>query len=358
MYKSILRPFLFRFPSDVVHESTIKWASRVSDSGSMKKVAAAIYNYQSTLLKQEIVGLTFRNPVGLAAGFDKNGTFAPVIESLGFGFIEVGSITAEACSGNPKPRSFRLAKDQSVINRMGLNNDGAATVCKRLMKLDLSIPLGVNIAKTHNPDIVGDDALEDYEISFQLAKEVADYITINISCPNTKEGKTFEDPEVLSRLLNKLQIGSDSSNPPVFIKFSVDLDHNQLLELIGVTREYSVNGYVAVNTSSKRNGLQTSARKLESIGNGGLSGRAIREKSNRVIRQIFESTQGLKPIIGVGGISNSEDAIEKIKSGADLLQIYTGLVYEGPALVKKINKGIVNYMEENDLDYIYQIRKT
>ncbi len=323
----------------------------------MKRAAAAIYSYQSPLLKQEIAGLNFRNPVGLAAGFDKNGTFAPVIESLGFGFVEVGSITAEACSGNPKPRSFRLTRDQSVINRMGLNNDGAATVCKRLDKLDLMIPLGVNIAKTHNPDIVGEDALEDYAISFKLAKEVADYITINISCPNTKEGKTFEDPEILSQLLNKLQIGSDSSNPPVFIKFSVDLDKKQLLELIEVTCEYSVNGYVAVNTSSKHDGLLTSAKRLESIGYGGLSGRAIREKSNRVISQIFESTQGLKPIIGVGGISNSEDAIEKIKAGADLLQIYTGLIYEGPALVKKINKGIANFMKENDLDYIYQIRK-
>jgi dihydroorotate dehydrogenase len=358
MYKSIVRPFLFRFPSDVVHESTIKWASKASDSGSLKKMASAIYNYQSTLLKQEILGLTFPNPVGLAAGFDKNGTFAQVIESLGFGFIEVGSITAEASSGNPKPRSFRLTRDQSVINRMGLNNDGAATVCKRLKKLKLSIPLGINIAKTHNPDITGEAALEDYEISFLLAKEVADYITINISCPNTREGKTFEDPETLSRLLDKLQVGSDAANPPVFIKFSVDLDKELLQELIEVTRKFSINGYVAVNTSSKRNGLLTSPGKLESIGNGGLSGRAIRDKSNRVIRDIFEFTRGEKPIIGVGGISNADDAIEKIKAGADLLQIYTGLIYEGPSLVKNINKGIVSYLEKKGLDHIYQIRKS
>jgi dihydroorotate dehydrogenase len=358
MYKSIVRPFLFRFPSDVVHESTVKWASKASESGSLLKLAHFMYNYQSSLLKQEILGLTFRNPVGLAAGFDKNGTLAPVIESIGFGFVEIGSITAEACSGNPKPRSFRLAKDQSVINRMGLNNDGAATVCKRLKKLNLSIPLGVNIAKTHNPDITGEDALEDYELSFRTSKEVADYITINISCPNTREGKTFEDPETLTRLLNKLQISSDSTNPPVFIKFSVDLDKTQLLELIEVTRKFSVNGYVAVNTSSKRNGLQTSDRRLESIGKGGLSGRAIKEKSNRVIQDIYEATHGEKPIIGVGGISCAEDAIEKFQAGADLLQVYTGLIYEGPSLVKKINKGIVNYLQKNGLDHIYQIRKS
>jgi len=348
---------LFRFKSDHVHESTIKWASRASGSNALSKAAHLFYDYQSPALKQKILGLEFRNPVGLAAGFDKNGTLPPIIDALGFGFVEVGSITAEASTGNPKPRSFRLVRDQSIINRMGLNNDGAATICKRLKKLNLSIPLGVNIAKTHNPEITGETALDDYLQSFTLAKEVADYITLNISCPNTREGKTFEDPETLSALLEKLQIKNDSTNPPVFVKFSVDLEDEQLLELIDITRKFSVSGYVAVNTSSKREGLQTSSKKLESIGAGGLSGRAIRNRSNDVIRLISKASRGEKPIIGVGGIFSAEDAIEKLKAGADLLQIYTGLVYEGPSLVKKINKGIVDYIHKNNIEHIWQIRK-
>ncbi len=348
---------MFRFKSDHVHESTIKWASRASGSNALSKAAHLFYDYQSPALKQKILGLEFRNPVGLAAGFDKNGTLPPIIDALGFGFVEVGSITAEASTGNPKPRSFRLVRDQSIINRMGLNNDGAATICKRLKKLNLSIPLGVNIAKTHNPEITGETALDDYLQSFTLAKEVADYITLNISCPNTREGKTFEDPETLSALLEKLQIKNDSTNPPVFVKFSVDLEDEQLLELIDITRKFSVSGYVAVNTSSKREGLQTSSKKLESIGAGGLSGRAIRNRSNDVIRLISKASRGEKPIIGVGGIFSAEDAIEKLKAGADLLQIYTGLVYEGPSLVKKINKGIVDYIHKNNIEHIWQIRK-
>lgn len=358
MYKPLLRPILFRFKSDIVHEFTVKWASKASESGTARSIAHLLYDYQSPKLKQEILGLTFRNPVGLAAGFDKNGTLSPIIEALGFGYTEIGSITAEANIGNPKPRSFRLARDLSIINRMGLNNDGSATICKRLKNLNLSIPLGVNIAKTHNPAITGEDALHDYQQSFLLAKEVADYITLNISCPNTREGKTFEDPETLARLLDFLQIGNDSSIPPVFVKFSVDIDKTKLLELIDVTRRYSVSGYVAVNTSNRRDNLQSSDRRLSKIGKGGLSGKAITQRSNEVIRQIFEVTRGEKPIIGVGGIFSATDAIDKIKSGADLIQVYTGLVYEGPSLVKKINKGIEKYMSENEIEHIYQIRNS
>ncbi|MEX2573483.1 MAG: quinone-dependent dihydroorotate dehydrogenase [Balneolaceae bacterium] len=356
MYKSIVRPFLFRFNSDVVHDSTVKWGSRAAASGMVKNLASMVYDYQSPSLKQEILGLNFRNPVGLAAGFDKNGTLAPIIEALGFGFVEVGSITAIASTGNPKPRSFRLAEDQSLINRMGLNNDGAATIIKRLKKLRLSIPIGINIAKTHDPDITGDDALEDYFTSFTVAKDMADYITLNISCPNTREGKTFEDPDVLYRLLKRLQIGSDLTLPPVFVKFSVDLDRERLAELIDVTRSNSVSGYVAVNTSGIRTGLATSPGVLSRIGTGGLSGRAIRERSNRLINDIHELTYGAKPIIGVGGIYNAEDAIQKIKAGADLLQVYTGLVYEGPSIVRNINKGIKSYLRENGIEHIYQVR--
>ncbi|MEX2600197.1 MAG: quinone-dependent dihydroorotate dehydrogenase [Balneolaceae bacterium] len=356
MYKQVVRPLLFRLPADSIHESTVTWSSKASRSPLLRSAAKGIYHYQHPSLEQKILGLHFRNPVGLAAGFDKNGTLLPIMESLGIGFVEVGSITAEPSSGNPRPRSFRLKKDCSLINRMGLNNDGAATIMKRLENLKSEIPIGVNIAKTHNPDIVGEKALEDYRESYRLAKERADYITVNISCPNTREGKTFEDPENLNRLLERITSGEDATSPPLFVKLSADLSRSQLKELIDVCSSHSVNGYVATNTSTVREGLSTPADTLERIGKGGLSGRAIRAKSTDVIRHIFELTNGNRPIIGVGGIFSAEDALEKIEAGADLIQVYTGLIYEGPALIRKINRGLAEYLEKKGLDHLYQIR--
>jgi dihydroorotate dehydrogenase len=357
MYKTVARPILFRFEADRIHERTIRWAASASRSKSMLKLAKILYDFQSPALHQNLLGLDFRNPVGLAAGFDKNATMALSLEALGFGFLEIGSITAKPGPGNPFPRSFRLPDDDSLINRMGLNNDGAATVARRLKRLKLSVPLGVNIAKTHDPSITGDAAIQDYCESFGLVKEIADYITLNISCPNTREGKTFEDPEVLERLLRALHVDSDITLPPVFVKLSADVDQTLLNELVDVSCSCSVSGFVAVNTSSLRNGLKTDTEALNRMGAGGLSGRAIREKSTRCIRYLYERLRGDKLIMGVGGVFNSEDAIEKIKAGADLIQVYTGLIYEGPGLIKSINRGIREYLESNSLDHIYQIRK-
>ncbi|MFU8812129.1 MAG: quinone-dependent dihydroorotate dehydrogenase [Balneolaceae bacterium] len=356
LYKHLIRPILFRFPSDFIHERTVQTGAFLGGYRAAGKVAGALYNYQHPSLEQNIAGLCFKNPVGLAAGFDKNGTLVPIIDSLGFGYTEVGSITANPSVGNPKPRSFRLHTDQSLINRMGLNNDGAQTVIKRLEKRPRTIPLGINIAKTHDPDIVGERALEDYRISYQLALPVADYITLNISCPNTREGKTFEDPASLDRLLTHLHIGKDKSSPPVLVKFSVDLDDAALHELVDVCLSHSIDGFVATNTSAKRHELKTPSSKIEQIGTGGLSGAAIRTKSTHIIRSIHDQTKGEKWIIGVGGIFSAADAIEKIKAGADLVQVYTALVYEGPALVKRINDGLVMYLREHNIDHLYQLR--
>ena len=249
LYKIITRPVLFRFPSDKIHELTVKYGSGISKSDPLLRVLDSLYNFQHPSLKQDIWGLDFKNPIGLAAGFDKNATLIHLMEHLGFGFTEIGSITANASTGNPKPRSFRLPADSSIINRMGLNNDGAATVVKRLAKCEPSIPVGVNIAKTHNPEITGTAALDDYLESYRLAQKVAGYITLNISCPNTTEGKTFEDPGSLERLLNHLNIGKDASEPPVLVKLSVDLDIQQLSELLSVCKASAISGYVATNTS-------------------------------------------------------------------------------------------------------------
>lgn len=357
MYKLLTRPLLFRFPADTTHEATVQMASSVSKSKWMKKTIGSLYSYSNARLEQNIFGLNFPNPIGLAAGFDKNATMAPVLANMGFGYLEIGSITANPSTGNPKPRSFRLPDDKSLINRLGLNNDGVQTISRRLKKLNLPIPLGINIAKTHDPTITGEAAINDYVNSFTILKEFADYITLNISCPNTTEGKTFEEPETLNALLEHLEIGKDSSLPPVLVKFSVDLEETLLEELVSICEDHAIDGYVATNTSSKRLNLKTPSKKVDQIGRGGLSGNAIAKRSTEIIRKIFSLTKGEKVIIGVGGISSTEDAIEKLKAGADLLQMYTALVYEGPGIVKKINKGLAKYLKENDIEHIYHIHK-
>lgn len=358
MYKFLARPLLFRFSSDYAHDLTVKSAKAVGKNSALLQALRTAYRYDNPALSQNIWGLQFKNPIGLAAGFDKNGTLAPAMESIGFGFLEIGSVTAEPSTGNPKPRSFRLPEDQSLINRMGLNNDGATTIARRIKKLQLDIPLGINIAKTHNPTIFGEKALQDYKTSFDLVKDLADYLTINISCPNTKEGKTFEEPDTLNELLQILNISGDSALPPVLIKFSVDIEANQLKELISICENHAVSGYVATNTSSKRLNLKSPITQINDIGSGGLSGQAISNRSTEIIEQISDLTHRDKTIIGVGGISSGQQAIDKIKAGADLLQVYTGLVYEGPSLVKKINKEIVNYLKRKGMDHIYDIQRS
>ena len=357
LYNLFFKPLLFRISADNAHEFTLNTTAKLGQKPWVVHFTEKLYRTTIPSLNQSIWGLKFENPVGLAAGFDKNGQAVQMMQALGFGYVEIGSVTANANPGNPKPRSFRLPADKSIINRLGLNNEGAKTVIKRLSKQVFNIPVGINIAKTHDPSIHGRMALEDYRFSYNLAKEVADYITINISCPNTAEGKTFEDPEQLYQLLDFLKPTKDSSSPPVLIKLSADLNKEQLIELLDVTETFGISGYVATNTSAERNGLVTSERELKTIGNGGLSGKAIRDKSTEIIRLIYEHTKGVKPIIGVGGIFSAEDAIEKLKAGADLLQVYTALVYRGPKLVKEINQGIAEYLEDQNLKHIYQIRK-
>lgn len=340
LYQHILKPLLFKKDAEEAHEFAIKWASRTNNSLLLQKLVQTFFDGNNPELAQEFFGLTFPNPVGLAAGFDKNGVTPKAMQALGFGFIEIGSITAEASSGNPKPRAFRLPQDQSLINRMGLNNEGAGVVIERLKKTNLKIPLGINIAKTNDMSIHGDAAIEDYVYSYNKALEVADYVTVNISCPNTGEGKTFEDPDALNALLVALKPSENGT--PTLVKFSVDTDKKTLQKLVEICEEKSIDGYVATNTSSKRENLQTSASVLKEIGNGGLSGSAIKNKSTQVIKWLFEVLKGSKPIIGVGGIDSAEAALSKMEAGANLLQVYSGLVYKGPKLVKQIKSGLIS----------------
>ena len=340
-YSSIIKPLLFTKNAESAHDFAIQSAAFANRSEFIQHFIEIMFNSSNCRLHKEFMGLKFSNPVGLAAGFDKNGVTPLAMQAIGFGFIEIGSITAKPSEGNPKPRAFRLPKDKSLINRMGLNNEGAKNIVKRLKKYKLKIPLGVNIAKTNDSNIHGDAAVYDYKLSYDLASTVADYITINISCPNTGEGKTFEDPAALEELLIGLKI--EHHNIPTLIKFSVDTSKKNLAALVELCEKYGIDGYVATNTSSSRDNLNTSESVLEAIGNGGLSGQPIKDKSTQVIQYLSERSNKSFPIIGVGGIHSAEDALEKIKAGADLVQIYTGFIYEGPSLIRRINKALINH---------------
>lgn len=354
-YKSLLKPLLFQVDAEKAHHTAHKVARRAAQSKLASRIIQSVYDYQSPLLEQTFWGHTFRNPVGLAAGFDKNGCLVEAMELLGMGFVEVGSITAQARSGNPKPRAFRLPRDQALINRMGLNNDGAQTVVKRLQNSDYTIPLGLNIAKTHDPGIMGADALDDYLFSYKQARKIADYITVNISCPNTAEGKTFEEPEVLDRLLTTLLNSSELETVPTLVKFSSDITPDTLRALVDICEAHGVEGYVACNTSSSRRNLKTDPERLEAIGAGGLSGAPLAAKSLRVVRWLREMVDERKLIIGVGGIRTFDSALAMLQAGANLLQIYTGLIYEGPGLVRQINRGLANHMRAQGLQSLKEL---
>ncbi len=337
LYKSLIKPLIFKKDAEQAHDLALKISSATNQSVALQKLASLLYG-GGTDLEREFWGLKFKNPIGLAAGFDKNGCTPKAMQALGFGFIEIGSITAKPSTGNPKPRAFRLPKDHSLINRMGLNNEGTDVVVNRLRSQNLDIPLGINIAKTNDSTIHGRDAILDYAYSYEKAQNVADYITVNISCPNTGEGKTFEDPEALTSLLKELDPSSNTT--PTLVKFSVDTKPEVLSKLVEICEGFGIDGYVATNTSSNRDNLITSKDRLTAIGNGGLSGSAIAKKSDKIILTLYEILRGSKPIIGVGGIDSVESAQRKVDAGADLLQVYTGLVYEGPGLIRGLKKGI------------------
>lgn len=319
---------------------------------------ASLYEYEDERLKQRLWGKTFPNPVGLAAGADKNAQAVPFWESIGFGFVEAGSVTARPSDGNPQPRAFRLPDDEALVNRMGLNNDGAAAVAKHLeaVRRVKERPIGINIAKTHSPDIMGEAALEDFRESFHLLAPHAAYVALNISCPNTAEGKTFESPDALDELLTV--IGRERKSPerrvPILLKLSPPesdrlVFDSALEDMISVALHHEVDGFIASNTMPSRSGLETDGRTLDRIGDGGLSGRPLHGRATQLVRYLYQATEGTVPIIGVGGVRDADTAIAMIQAGASLVQIYTGLVYEGPALVKRIKEGLVRRVKQDGL---------
>ena len=351
MYK-LLRPLLFRLDAERAHTLSIGAARMVQALGC--PLVDPVFGFEDERLQQTIWGHTFPNPVGLAAGADKNARLVSFWEAVGFGFVEVGSVTARPSSGNPKPRAFRLPEDRAIINRLGLNNDGAEVLSRRLAATAHTRPLGVNIAKTHAPDIMGEAAVEDFRASFRRLAPHASYVALNISCPNTREGKTFEDADALDALLTAIRDAQDDAahRAPLLLKLSpLDSERvifdEQLEAILDLADAHAVDGFIASNTASDREGLQTPDARLDAIGAGGLSGPPLAARSTRLVRYLYQATDGRIPIVGVGGVESAASAYQKIRAGASLLQLYTGLVYEGPGLVRRIKKGLVERLDRD-----------
>ncbi|MFC2098263.1 quinone-dependent dihydroorotate dehydrogenase [Bacteroidota bacterium] len=341
MYKALIRPLLFLLRPETVHHLVVALIKGSFLIPGIKPLVRYIYRVGDQKLHREVFGLKFENPVGLAAGFDKNAGFFNQFSAFGFSFIEIGTVTPVGQSGNPKPRSFRLKKDKALINRMGFNNYGVKAAAEKLRRRRTNIIIGGNLGK--NTATPNENAVEDYTTVFEELYDVADYFVVNVSCPNISDLSHLQDREQLNGIL--LGISSIRAEKfhkkPVLVKISPDLNNKQIDDVIELISQHDMDGIIATNTTITREGLTTDPGKVGEIGGGGLSGGPLRERSTEIISYIHGKTAGKLPIIGVGGIMNPEDALEKIRAGASLVQVYTGFIYEGPSIVRRINKKIL-----------------
>ncbi|MGV6860978.1 MAG: quinone-dependent dihydroorotate dehydrogenase [Putridiphycobacter sp.] len=341
MYKFFIRPLLFLFDPEKVHHFTFKIIKFSAKLPFIQCPRNKRYKVDHPNLHQKLFGLNFINPVGLAAGFDKNAELYDEIKDYGFGFVEIGTVTPKAQAGNPKKRLFRLKADKGLINRMGFNNKGVDYVVKNLKKRkSKTIIIGGNIGK--NTTSEASQYIEDYMINFTKLHPYVDYFVVNVSCPNVGSMAKLQDKDFQIELLDTLQAYNQQQTKPkpILLKIAPDLNQIQLDEVIEIVAKTKIDGVIASNTSTNREGLKTPKETLNEIGNGGLSGAPIKERSTEVIRYLSDKSNKAFPIIGVGGIASPEDAIEKLKAGASLIQVYTGFIYEGPGLIKKINQAI------------------
>ena len=340
MYR-IVRFFLFLFNPEFIHHFTFKIIKIGGMIPGKMWSWRLIFKVKDTRLEREVFGLKFDNPVGLAAGFDKDAKLFDELASFGFGFIEIGTVTPLPQDGNPKPRLFRLKDDSGLINRMGFNNQGIEAVVARLRRKKSDIIIGGNIGK--NKVTPNEEAANDYAICFEKLFPYVDYFAVNVSSPNTPGLRDLQEKEPLTALLNSLQKLNNKKDirKPILLKIAPDLTNEQLDDIITIVADTKIDGVIATNTTINRSGLKTDKNKVDAIGNGGLSGKPVGLRSTQVIKYLADKSNRAFPIIGVGGIHSAEDALEKLDAGATLLQVYTGFIYEGPSLVKRINKAIL-----------------
>lgn len=346
MYKRIILPLLFRFDAETIHHSVTALLKFALALPGIPALCRKLYLLEDKRLERTVFGLTFPNPVGMAAGFDKNAELVSELADLGFGFVEIGTVTPRPQPGNPSPRLFRLKADGGLINRMGFNNKGVGPAAGRLREFAKNrngrrVIVGGNIGK--NKDTPNENALDDYLLSFRELFDAVDYFVVNVSSPNTPGLRDLQEREPLTRLLSALQAENRQHTlpKPILLKIAPDLTNGQLDDIIAIVAQTGIAGVIATNTTISRANLATSAAAVDEMGAGGVSGRPLRNRATEVIRYLHQQSGGAFPIIGVGGIFTAEDALEKLDAGASLVQVYTSFIYEGPALTKRICQGLL-----------------
>ncbi|RJQ28811.1 quinone-dependent dihydroorotate dehydrogenase [Candidatus Parcubacteria bacterium] len=353
MYK-LIRPLLFKIDAERAHGAAIALGG-VLGKAPFRPFVKSLYSFRDERLRVRVLGADFENPLGLAAGFDKNAEALSFFASLGFGFIEVGTVTPLPQPGNPRPRIFRLKEDEALVNRLGFNSKGMKRALECLKDIrDEGIIVGVNIGKNKlTPNAA---ALSDYEKCFESLADYARYIMVNVSSPNTPHLRELQERKPLTRLLQGIQaLNFRRARPrPILVKIAPDLNESQLDDVLDIAKDTNIQGVVATNTTVLRDGLVTPKSEIEAAGEGGLSGKPLRKRSTEIIRYLFRRSKGAIPIVGVGGIFSPEDAYEKICAGASLVQLYTGLIYEGPGIARRINKGLLRLLERDGLRSIQE----
>lgn len=343
-YKNGLKPLFFRCDPERVHDHMIYVGRLLGSNPLTRGISSGFFNYHHKSLAQKILKIHFPNPIGLSAGFDKNAQITRILPTVGFGFMEVGSMTGEPCAGNPKPRLWRLPKSESLVVYYGLKNNGAEKVSRQLRKIKTAIPLGISIAKTNSAATVDQNAgIKDYVKAYKCFRGIGDYVTINISCPNAFGGQPFTDAESLEKLLCAINVVRDQK--PLFLKLSPDLSETQLDAILTISRQQRVNGLISTNLTKERTKLKIHDAVVPE--HGGISGKLLEKISDAQIAYLYKKTKGKMVIIGCGGIFTAEDAYRKIRLGASLLQMITGMIFEGPQVISAINQGLVKLLQRD-----------
>jgi len=344
LYVNCLKKVFFLMDPEDIHDRMLGVGRLLGKFGLTRWKTRFWFGYRNPKLEQTLFGIKFTNPIGLAAGFDKNAELTDILPEVGFGFAEVGSITGEPCPGNPKKRLWRLPKSNSLVVYYGLKNDGCEALAKRLAKKAFRIPIGVSVAKTNSPSTVEVEAgIADYAKAFEMMKDIGSYLTVNISCPNAFGGEPFTDPDKLEKLLARLdQIRTDK---PVFLKLSADLDHAALDAILDVAKRHRVNGFICTNLTKKRDNPKILDQAVPD--KGGMSGKVVDALSDEIIRYVYSKVRGTHVVIGCGGVFTAADAYRKIRLGSSLIQLITGMIFEGPQAIGAINQGLVKLLEKD-----------
>ena len=348
LYENIFRPVLFKLDAEKVHNRTTAIGEFYGNFSLFRNVLSILYNYKNKKLNVNVVGINFENPIGLAAGFDKDARLTQVLPSIGFGFEEIGSVAGSFCRGNEKPRLFRLPKDKSLAVNYGLKSKGSIAIFNKLKNKRFRFPIGVSIVRANNPDIVMDveKGIKDYVKAYENLKNLGEYITINISCPNTPDGRAFSNSKNFDKLMkefSKLNIIK-----PVFVKLKPDFSKKEVDEFLKVSKKYDfVKGFILANLTKDKENLKSSKEEVSKT-KGGLSGGAVKHKSDELLKYVYKKTKGEYVLIGCGGVFSAEDAYRKIKNGASLVQLITGIIYKGPGFIKKLNRDLVKLLERDN----------